>query len=138
MVDEIKKVFPYLNITYDRQIDSECSSRKRPDIRIELYTCSIILECDENQHKNYGNECELNRMQLIYKDLGNRKIVFIRFNPDSYINQEGTKIQGCFNKDNKIIQKEWQLRINELIKKINYYINNQPELEVEYLFYDQI
>ena len=138
MVDEIKKKFPNLNITYDRRIYSKCSSNKRPDIRIELYTCSIILECDEFQHKRESKECELKRMQLIYEDLGNRPIIFIRFNPDNYINKKGVKIRSCFTKDKKLNKSEWKKRIKLLLERVNYYIIHQPELEIEYLFYNEI
>ena len=138
MVDEIKKEFSNLNFTFDKRIDSQCSSNKRPDIRIELYTCSIILECDEFQHKRESKECELERMQLIYEDLGNRPIIFIRFNPDNYINKEGEKIEGCFKKDKTLNKSEWKKRIQKLKERINYYLETKPEYDIEYLFYDEL
>jgi len=72
--------------SYDIRIDSECPSGKKPDWYFEKNLYTIILECDENQHK-YTN-CEEKRHMKIFQDLGDRPIIFIRFNPldciDSY------------------------------------------------------
>ena len=41
----------------------------------------ICIECDENSHKNYPQDCELIRMNNITYSLG-LPTIFIRFNPD--------------------------------------------------------
>jgi hypothetical protein len=51
----------------------------------------IVLEVDENQHKSYACECEVIRMVQIYQDFGGIPILFIRFNPDLYIDNLGNK-----------------------------------------------
>ena len=72
----------------------------------------------------------------LFKDLNNRPIVFIRFNPDSYINKNNVKIESCFKiiKDNGLLalnnKKEWNKRLKELKKNIEYYIDNIPQKEV--------
>ena len=126
---------------YDKQIQGGCS-KKRPDIFIDLFTHSIIIEVDENQHFDYS--CENKRMMLLFQDLANRPIVFIRFNPDKYIDENGETIKSCFKYhkttgvpmiDNKV---EWNKRLENLKNTIEKYINNIPEKEVTIvkLFYN--
>jgi hypothetical protein len=136
LVDEIKENYPNLNITYDKIVDNGCSKR-RPDIRIELLTHTLIIECDEFQHKQ--TSCEEKRMMEIFQDLGERPIVFIRFNPDSYTNISGIKINSCFDKIYRLRKKEWEKRINVLNENINKYIKEIPKklVTIEYLFYNE-
>jgi Holliday junction resolvasome RuvABC endonuclease subunit len=80
----------------------------------------------------------------ISQDLNHRPIIFIRFNPDSYINNEGLLIKSCWRlnklgimtiiKNKKI---EWNERIDTLNKQIQYWIDNQTEktIEIIELFY---
>ena len=78
------------------------------------------------------------------QDLQHRPIVFIRFNPDSYMNQDGNKISSCW-KTNKlgVIQimktkmSEWEERINILNQQIQYWIDNKTNktIEIIQLFY---
>jgi hypothetical protein len=81
----------------------------------------------------------------ISHDLGHRPIVFIRFNPDDYINKEGIKMKSCWklNKTTGLIildynkMQEWNSRINLLVEQINYWIKNSTEktIEIIKLFY---
>ena len=77
------------------------------------------------------------------QDLAHRPIVFIRFNPDSYI-KDGVSLRSCWKVNKlgvmqimKTKQNEWQERINSLIKQITYWIENQSEktIEIVELFY---
>jgi len=98
---------------------------------------------DENAHDDYDTTCENKRLMEISKDLNHRPIIFIRFNPDSYI-LGGKKITSCW-KVNKLghmqlvksKQKEWEERINKLLETINYWINNPSEKTINliHLFY---
>jgi hypothetical protein len=124
---------------FDRQVDQGCS-RRRPDVRIERFTHSIIIECDENQHIGYS--CENKRMMEIFQDLGSRPIIFIRFNPDKYTNKEGKQIEGCFRKNKSgylsIDKKEWSNRCSILKENILMSMKNIPTKEVTkiQLFYN--
>ena len=59
------------------------------------------------------------------------KFIFIRFNPDKYINKNGTKVDPCMKKRMIYLHNE----INNQIKRINAE-ENVELLELHYLFYD--
>ena len=69
-------------MVFDKKIDDGCSLR-RPDVRIECMTHTIIIECDKNKYQGYS--CENKRTMKIFQDLGS--IVFLRFNQDLYHNR---------------------------------------------------
>ncbi len=138
--DELKELYPDIKMEFDKKVDDGCSLR-RPDVRIECFTHTIIIECDENMHQNYS--CENKRIMEIFQDLGNRPIVFLRFNPDKYKDKNtGDIIDGCFNKtktiNNSLCIKEWTKRITLLKERIDYHYINIPlkEVIVEHLFYE--
>ncbi len=137
--DALKKKFTNIKLIFDQIVDDGCSAR-RPDVRIECLTHSIIIECDENQHKNY--DCEDKRIMEIFQDLGNRPLILIRFNPDSYKDKEGRQRASCFslNKANtlSVNKGEWGIRTTVLTELITKHLENIPEKEVteEYLFYN--
>jgi len=131
--DELRERFPNndINMIFDKAVDGGCSN-KRPDVLIDLLTHSIVIECDEHQHKNYT--CENKRTMQLFEDLGNRPIIFIRFNPDNYNHENGNKVEGCFKpltevKDMhkrrfyNINEEEWNTRISVLEKVIKEYIS---------------
>lgn len=101
---------------------------KRPDFIITTNWGTVILEIDEHQHnrKNYPCECEVSRMKMLYFDVGVKNLLFIRYNPDAYINIPG--------------QKNYTLKERQeyLIKYINEYLTTKSHenLGVVYLFYD--
>ena len=130
--DKLKEIYKEEALVCNKIVNDACS-KKRPDIRIEKYTHTIIIEIDENEHKNYI--CENKRTMEIFQDLGNRPIVFIRFNPDKY-----DDIEGCFEQTEtgiKLRRKEFNRRIKELVICINKHITTIPQKEVttEHLFY---
>ena len=84
VVDYIKIIFPDLTIITDK-INQDGCSKKRPDLLIDLGYQLIIVEVDEKQHKNYDYICDNKRIMQISQDNGHRPIIFIRFNPDSYL-----------------------------------------------------
>ena len=135
--EEIQKKFSDLNIIFNRKIDNGCSNR-RPDIFIECFTHTIIIECDENQHSGYS--CENKRIMEIFQDLGNRPLVLIRFNPDAYI-EESKKIPSPFKYTKSgllsLNKPEWKWRIKELNRAIfnNLSIIPTKEITIIHLFY---
>ncbi len=62
--------------------ENHLEGRFRPDMRFDLGAFNLILEVDENQHKNYDQLEEYLRM-LAIKETLESPCVFIRFNPVS-------------------------------------------------------
>ena len=139
IVDAIKNVHgSTLTIICDKKIEGGCS-RRRPDLFIDLGSHCIIIEVDENQHRQY--ECEEKRMIDLYEDTGFRKVVFLRFNPDSY-RAEHTHYPSPFSFTDagtlSVNQKEFDRRMHDLHERIHVWKETEPEEQwtVEYLFYN--
>jgi hypothetical protein len=145
VIDYVKTTFPELTIVTDK-INPDGCSKKRPDILIDLGYQIIIIEIDENQHKFYDAACENKRTMEISQDNQHRPIIFIRFNPDKYMNN-GIKIQSCWklSKLNIVIldkskKLEWENRLSQLKQQIEFWINpcnvSNKTIHTEHLFYD--
>ena len=95
MTDFIKSEFKNEVMIFDKKVGG-CSLR-RPDCYIDKFTHIVIIECDENQHRD--TSCENKRTMELFQDFGNRPIIFIRFNPDKYItkNQKYLLVLKCIN-----------------------------------------
>jgi hypothetical protein len=109
----------------------DCSHRRRIDFRRLIGNTLLCIEVDEHQHKRYKD----NEEEIRYDDLfmiHGGKFIFIRFNPDHYINQNGTKV-------NPYMKKRMDDLYNEIIKQTNRITNEQNNelLEIIYLFYDE-
>jgi EsV-1-7 cysteine-rich motif len=133
------------DIYFDEIVNSECSSKRRPDVRIDRGVFNLIIEVDENQHRYYDPMCENKRTMQLFQDLGNRPLVMIRINPDHYYDKNGKKIDSCF--DYKTLEmpsknkEEFDRRMVILKQKIDYYMNYNdiPEKEIDtdtVLFFD--
>jgi len=148
IVDAIKERHgSTLTIVCDKKIEGGCS-RRRPDLFIDLGTHCIVIEVDENQHRQY--ECEEKRMIDLYEDTGFRKMVFLRFNPDSYVGtlrfptplSIGTRHPSPFSFTEagtlSVDQKEFDHRMQLLNERIQVWKETEPEEQwtVEYLFYN--
>jgi hypothetical protein len=113
-----------LNIDFiqDKRVEGGCS-RRRPDFLFDLFTHTIIIECDENGHNNYDTTCEIAKLNDTFTDLADRPMVLIRFNPDNYKETD----KSCFDKDAKLIKTEWNKRIKVLKKELVKAINTIPK-----------
>jgi hypothetical protein len=126
----------------DKKIENGCSKR-RPDLLLDLGFQVIIIEIDENQHIKYDCSCENKRLMELSKDLNHRSIVFIRFNPDDYVDKNNIKHKSCWkisktgliNIDNIDL---WNKRLNNLKNQIEYWISNQTTklIEIIELYYN--
>ena len=143
VVEFVKSTFPDLSWISDKRIFDGCSKR-RPDLFLDLGYQIIIIEVDENQHTKYDCSCENKRIMELSKDVGHKPIVFIRFNPDDYEENE-IVIKSCWGVNNKGIcvikkSKEWSQRLNALKEQIIYWINpdniTTKTIEIIQLFYD--
>ena len=149
VVDYIKNNFKEIEWKWNKTIQYGCSN-KRPDLLLDLGFQVIIIEIDENQHNNnsYDCSCENKRLMELSQDVCFRPIIFIRFNPDKYINKNGEIIKSCWKINKKgfciIADKkkdiEWKERLNTLKDEVEYWIKPENKtsktIEIIQLFYD--
>jgi len=141
VVDYVKNKFSELQFSFNKTVQNGCSKR-RPDILLELNTHCIIIEIDENQHIDYETNCEEQRINDLFNDIG-LPIIFIRFNPDSYkINDRN--ITSCFTNTGvvkKSKETEWIQRLETLKTSILQSLNDtdfsNSYVKIKNLFYDQ-
>jgi len=136
----LKATFPDFTIVYNKTVSNGCSL-KRPDFLIDFGTYVVIIEVDENQHASYT--CENKRTMTLFKDVGNRPLVMLRFNPDVYTDEKGIRHNSCFECDDKfhlVVEKnEWERRTKDLIEAIQHHSTNEPkkELTQQLLFFTE-
>ncbi len=131
----------------DKRIMDGCS-KKRPDLLLDLGYQVLVIEIDENQHKDYDCSCENKRLMELSQDVGHRPLVFIRFNPDGYTNSSGKDVKSCWGIQKRtgiciikaIMKREWENRLKVLKEQIEYWSNEENKtekiVEVVHLFYD--
>ena len=124
------------------------SSMRRPDVLINCEDYSIIVEIDERQHRSYSSyskEKNEQRIKDLINDLQGRKVVIIRFNPDSYKDANRIVRKSLFSKSrrDRIYQigcpKKYEKRMTILKDLLVHYLNQAPEkdfTEVK-LYYDK-
>ena len=143
VVDRVKQTFPNFTWINDKRVQDGCS-RRRPDLLLDMGSHIIIVEIDENKHTEYDCSCENKRLMELSQDLQHRPIIFIRFNPDDYTNQDNLLVKSCWKLNNlgvlQIIKKketEWEERIESLNQQIQYWIDNPTKktIEIVELFY---
>lgn len=118
----------YYKLIYNNCIGFECGNY-RPDFKFDCNLYFVIIEIDENQHKQYETNCELTRMNNIYLANG-LSTLFIRFNPDSFI---------CNNEKIKLSLKDkYTTFINDLPNYLfnNYIFKSDKGIDIIYLYYD--
>lgn len=143
VVDNITEAFPHFTWVADKRVQDGCSKR-RPDLLLDMGSHIIIVEVDENKHADYDCSCEHKRLMELSLDLQHRPIVFIRFNPDDYVNQDGVTVKSCWRINHlgimaimKSKEREWAERMECLKQQIRYWVENITEKTVEIveLFY---
>ena len=144
VVDFVIENFSNFTWIADRRVQDGCS-RRRPDLLCDMGSHVIIVEVYENQHDNYDCSCENKRLMEISKDVGHRNIVFIRFNPDKYIDKNGSLVKSCWTLSKTGILKvpaankfSWDSRLNSLKLQIEYWLKNPSSkmVEIVQLYYD--
>jgi hypothetical protein len=111
-------------------------------LMLDLGNRIIIVEVDENKHDGYDCSCENKRLMELSKDVSHRPIVFIRFNPDGYMAEDGQRVSSCWKVNKQgilVVSKvaEWKKRKQDLVDCLAYWISNASEKTVEVieLFY---
>ncbi len=124
----------------DEIIESSCTN-KRPDIVYHCGSHVVICEVDEHQHKSYVScgttikekkDAENRRMFEIFQQFQHpdqvTPVVFIRYNPDSFLDSNG-----------KAVKVRDQIRHEILLRWMKHCLNSKEwphPLQVKYLFYD--
>jgi len=143
VVDHVKQQFPLFDWVVDRRIVDGCSKR-RPDLLLDLGSHIIIVEVDENKHTQYDCSCENRRLMELSQDLQHRSIIFIRFNPDTYVAVDGTTVRSPWRQSKTGIlqivqtrQVEWEQRLNTLTEQIAFWaeFGTNKIVEIVELFY---
>ena len=121
----LKQEFKDINFTHNAPISQEC--RYRPDFRYEISKeILLIIEVDENQHKCYKKDKEIQRMLEIQQAI-NSRVIFLRFNPNQY------------KKNNIVILTDIKERLkilSEQIKLFLQYKSLEKNIMVVKLFYN--
>lgn len=140
VVEFVKRTFPQYTWITDKRVQDGCS-RRRPDLLLDLGDQVLIIEVDENKHADYECSCENKRIMELSQDVGHRPIVFIRFNPDSYVVKD-QKVPSCWclNDNGLCVLKdkpEWKRRLDALKQQMEYWIQERTPktIEVVQLFY---
>jgi hypothetical protein len=131
--DYLTKEIPTYSFIHNKPIwtnNCDCTHRRRIDLRTLINNTLLCIEVDENQHKS----SEYNNDEIRYDDLmmiHGGKFIFIRFNPNSYINKNNVRRNPPLNKRLEILKTE----INTHIERIHNDQNNEL-LEIHKLYYD--
>jgi hypothetical protein len=145
VADFVKDSFPEQDWICDKTVDWGCS-RKRPDLLLNLGSHVLIVEVDEYQHSTYDNLCEQRRIMTLYQDVAHAPTVFIRFNPDGYMDA-GLQRYSCWGPNNYGImvvkhsyETEWAARLERLRATIAAHMALVPERAITqvHLFFDVI
>jgi hypothetical protein len=124
-----------LNFIHDLPIFTahcDCTHRRRIDFRQIIDGTMLCIEVDERQHKNYKFPDEEDRYDDLYM-VYSGKWIFIRFNPDSFVDHSGKR-------KNPEIKKRFPALLDEIEKqRIRIRQGDNTELiEVTKLFFDAI
>ena len=108
----------------------DCSIKRRIDHRKLINNTLLVIETDENQHKSYDKMDEETRYDDLYMAFSG-KWIYIRFNPDKYINKKGIR------KNPTIANRLYVLK-DEIEKQMKRIENDENTELVEriYLYYD--
>ena len=106
-----------------------CETKRRIDLRKLICNTMLCIEVDENQHKYYIKEKEIERYNDIFMDFSG-KYIFIRYNPDKYIDKLGKSKNPMFETRMEILEKS----INKHIKRIENG-EHRDLVEIHHLLY---
>jgi len=120
-----KEIKHWLNVNnykydlYDKTIESGECFKYRPDFVMTPINKGfrVILEVDEDQHKNYCENGECTRMINLAQSFGGQPVVFIRYNPDSFV-AKGRTYKLSFSHKTKVLKSWLEYILNKTISDI--------------------
>ena len=131
MIERIKRddlISPYIALQDQVLKHQNCSTRRRPDLLLSM-PCHlhIIVECDEYQHSRYESKCENGRMNELIDEFKEGKVIFVRYNPDSYTDRTGKRVPYLKSQESS--------RLDMLIKLIHFIIQNVHDMSAIFVYY---
>ena len=90
-LDHYMTEYPYDSTDTTPQSLKNCDRRERPDVMWDMGDRVVILEVDEDQHRDRPCECEQTRMMNISQAIGCERTVWIRYNPDAFKGDESRR-----------------------------------------------
>jgi uncharacterized protein YheU (UPF0270 family) len=108
----------------------DCSIRRSIDHRKLIGNTLLAIETDENQHKGYDKMDEETRYDDLYM-AHSGKWIYIRFNPDKYINKNGISKNPAIATRLLVLKNEIEKQIQRIEHGENYEL-----VERIYMYYD--
>jgi hypothetical protein len=121
------------------------TTRRKPDMYLDMGTHVIVGECDEHQHNRYDKTCENRRVMEVWMDAGKKPMALVRINPDKYVDSDDVTHTSCFGYDKNWLPRvapkkrdEWDARLARFVELACSYIDKVPEktIDAHYLYYD--
>ena len=109
----------------------DCSIRRRIDHRKLIGNTIFAIETDENQHKSYDKMDEETRYDDLFCAFSG-KWVYIRFNPDKYVNKKGERKNPMISTRLFKLKEEIEKQIKRIEKE-----ENTELIERIYMYYDK-
>ena len=111
----------------------------------DFATHVVMVEVDEDRHHGYDPMCANRRTMELSQDIGHRPMVIIRFNPDSYRDTDGAKVDSCWSTAKETglhrvpdrQRTNWTRRLGVLQGTIEKWMKNRPTkiVTIEELYY---
>ena len=146
VVRKLREWFPDATWKMNTLVQDGCS-RRLPDAHVDMGTHMVIVEVDEAQHAHEESACRNKRTMEIFMDAGgDRPVHFIRFNPDAYVNDGGSRVRGCWGKNAEGLpvvptaqRVQWEQRLSALRTAVADAMATVPgqEVSVTHLFFDK-
>ena len=108
-----------------------CETKRRIDLRKLITNTMLCIEVDENQHKYYIKEHEHNRYNDLFMDFSG-KYIFIRYNPDKYIDKFGKSKNPMFETRMEVLENSINKHVMRILNE-----ENTDLIEIHHLFYDE-
>ena len=108
-----------------------CATKRRIDFRKLITNTMLCIEVDENQHKKYIKQNENNRYDDLFMDFSG-KYVFIRYNPDKFIDKYGISKNPMFDTRMEVLENSINKHIMRILNE-----ENTDLVEIHHIFYDE-
>jgi hypothetical protein len=112
------------------QYGCDCAHRRRIDHRKLIGNTMLAIETDERQHRYYDTKDENNRYNDLFMAYSG-KWIFIRFNPDKFIDKHGKSINPTIATRLEHLKTQIERQISRIDSE-----DNDDILEIWHMFYD--